>query len=54
MEQKTKSKFRCGMSVSILRCQYDKKGICTFDGDGIKCANRGKEIMNRNIGGQDE
>jgi len=39
---KPNPKFKCGMSVSLLKCQYDKKGICTLDvGNSIKCANRG-------------
>ena len=45
--QNYKPKFRCGLSVWLLRCQYDKKGTCTFDdsngNNGIKCVNRGRQ-----------
>ena len=44
MKIKTKSEFKCGISVSLLKCQYDKRGICTLDiGNSIKCVNRGTQ-----------
>jgi len=39
--QNPKPKFRCGVSTWLLSCQYDKKGLCTFEaGKGVKCTSQ--------------